>query len=348
MDSLHKMRNKDLKIYDVIKSISAQYPEYNAINCLNLTYTYKELIDDTIMYIRAFHELGIKEKDVVSISMPNFYEAVCAYLALSKIGAVTTFLNPNIGFDREIKLLNQLETEYLINYNKTTDYNKNIKNFTNIRNIITLQNYELGLKRKQGISHLLGYTDYLKFGDIESLSHCNNFMGSKKKNNDSLLFITSSINGKMNQVLLNDRQILNTFSSKEKKVVNFNNKQKSLVTVPFYYKFGFVDSLLNSLVNGFETILAPNISRVNVDYYYRKNPNIVYCEANFVELSKNNINNYRNLSSINTIILNRDNITDEIVISIQEFYKKYGCDVKLFDENWDEYSVVENKQKVMK
>ncbi len=53
-----------------------------------VTYTFKELYDEVNQVANGFVDLGLKEKDIVTIYMPMIPETVIAMLAISKIGAV--------------------------------------------------------------------------------------------------------------------------------------------------------------------------------------------------------------------------------------------------------------------
>ena len=83
----------NLSVSNAFDLVSLGYRNEEAVDCLDLHIKYKDLIKDSSILARAFMELGIKKGDIISICMPNIYQAVVSYFALNKIGAVTTFLN---------------------------------------------------------------------------------------------------------------------------------------------------------------------------------------------------------------------------------------------------------------
>ncbi len=51
------------------------------------------MIEQAITLSKSFKELGVKTGDIITVSMPNFSQAIIVYLAANRIGAITTFLN---------------------------------------------------------------------------------------------------------------------------------------------------------------------------------------------------------------------------------------------------------------
>ena len=68
-------------IYATIKLLSAFYKERCAINCFNLNVSYGKLLDDAVTISLALKELGVKKGEIISVCMPNFYQALATFLA---------------------------------------------------------------------------------------------------------------------------------------------------------------------------------------------------------------------------------------------------------------------------
>ena len=127
----------DMSIYSAIQLLSTFYRNNKAIDCLDLIADYDQLLKDSITVSLALKELGTKKGDIISVSMPNFYQAVATFLACNRIGAVTTFLNAGASQDEINEYLNLFESPIFINYDKTKEENKSIKRKTGVRYIIT-------------------------------------------------------------------------------------------------------------------------------------------------------------------------------------------------------------------
>ena len=110
----------DMSVFNSVKLLNTLYGKKTAVECLELTATYSQLMDDAVTISRALKELGVKKGDIISVSMPNYYQAVATFFACNRIGAVTTFLNPN-ATDQEISdYLNLFESPIYINFDKST------------------------------------------------------------------------------------------------------------------------------------------------------------------------------------------------------------------------------------
>ena len=130
----------NMSIYNALKAINLMYQKKVAIDCLEIEVTYNQLFKDAITISRALKELGVRKGQIVSISMPNFYQAVAAFLACNRIGAVTTFLDPNASKKEIYSYLNIFESPIYINYNATEEENIKCKKETGVEYIITLSN----------------------------------------------------------------------------------------------------------------------------------------------------------------------------------------------------------------
>ena len=114
----------NLSIYNAINLLSTFYRNVEAIDCLDLTVSYDEMIKDAITMSKALKELGIKKGDIISVSMPNYYQGVITFLAANRIGAITTFINSMSSIEEVLRYLNEFESTLFINYDKDEEYNK--------------------------------------------------------------------------------------------------------------------------------------------------------------------------------------------------------------------------------
>ena len=152
----------NMSIYNAISLINSFNKDLNAIECGELNINYNELFNDTITISKSLKELGIKKGDIITICMPNTYQAVAIFLAANRIGAITTFLNYRAS-DNEIKeYLNLFESPLFINYDRSQEYNEEIKKDTKVKQIITLSKNKLYTKEFNTSSNsLIGYNDFI-------------------------------------------------------------------------------------------------------------------------------------------------------------------------------------------
>lgn len=337
IDQTHKKGNTyiqnnpiipNMSIYNAIKLLSTFYRKNAAIDCLDLSANYGELINDAARLSKAFKELGVKSGEIISVAMPNFYQAVVVFLAANRIGAITTFLN---GFaeKEEIKdYLNLFESPIFINYDKDNDYNKEIKRDTKVRQTITLHKNEINLKAFNTDSKIIGYNDFLSFRDMGLVADCfkSKEMTNFGKEQESLILFTSGTTGKPKSVLLTNQNILaiGTYLKNMTGISSFNN-EKCFAGVPFSYPYGLVTSTLLSLLCGRCVVLGPNLSKFNISYYLKKKPNIIFGSPALLDLIIRNIPENQDLSSIETFISGGDFLTKSHCERGKEFFAKHNA-----------------------
>lgn len=320
----------DMSIYNTINMLSTFYRKEEAIDCLDLNVNYDEMINDTVLLSKTFKELGIKKGDIISVSMPNFYQGVIVYLAANRIGAVTTFINSMSSIEEVLGYLNEFESSLFINFDKDSEYNKKIKDNSKVKNIITLNKDEINTKNYGNItSGANGYSDDLFFSDIGSIAKyykkpIYTLYGGKE---DSLILFTSGSTGNPKSVVLTNQNILASgIYMKNTGRIKAKVGERCLVCVPFSYPYGFATSTIMSLICGRVAVLAPTLSKDNIRYYLSKNPNYVFGSPALLELIKRNVKNSDDLSSIHTFVSGGDFLTVSQNKAGVEFFRKHGAE----------------------
>lgn len=320
----------DMSIYNTINMLSTFYRKEEAIDCLDLNVNYDEMINDTVLLSKTFKELGIKKGDIISVSMPNFYQGVIVYLAANRIGAVTTFINSMSSIEEVLGYLNEFGSSLFINFDKDSEYNKKIKDNSKVKNIITLNKDEINTKNYGNItSSANGYRDDLSFSDIGSIAKyykkpIYTLYGGKE---DSLILFTSGSTGNPKSVVLTNQNILASgIYMKNTGRIKAKVGERCLVCVPFSYPYGFATSTIMSLICGRVAVLAPTLSKDNIRYYLSKNPNYVFGSPALLELIKRNVKDSDDLSSIHTFVSGGDFLTVSQNKAGVEFFRKHGAE----------------------
>lgn len=320
----------DMSVVNAIALISVFYRDAIAIDCLDLKVTYQELLDTAKVLTKAFKELGIKNGDIITASMPNFFQAIAIYFAANKIGAITTFLNPGCSIDEIKYYLNEFESPLFIDFNKGKEYNESVKKDTRVRQIITLKPEHLNVKTFNQVKDgSIGYSDYISFNDLKLVADyykgfINPLYGG---NQESLILFTSGSTGIPKSVVLTNENILASGIYMKNSVgVKTKTGEKCLVCVPFSYPYGFATSTLMTLLCGREAILAPTLSKENINYYLKKNPNIIFGSPAMLELIKRNAEAELDLSSVHTFISGGDFLPFNQLQEGKQFFKEHGSD----------------------
>lgn len=319
-----------ISIYNTLKILTKLYKDNIALDCIKLQVTYSELLNNANILSKSFAELGIKKNDIVAVCMPNFIQAVCVFLAVNKLGAITTFLNPNSNEKENVKYLNEYETTLLINYNKSHEHNYKIKNNTKLHNIITLFSKDINRKDFNEKSNTFSsYNDFISYSDLKIVSNYNKHL-KNTYNAKALILYTSGSTGLPKKVVLTNKNVLASgIYMKNTSHLKIKENEKSMITIPFCYPYGFVTSLLMSLLCGRNSILAPYLSQKNIEYYLKKQPNYIFgCPAILEFILKIN-NNKLDLSSISDFITGGDFLPENKYDEAIQFFKKHNSNINI-------------------
>lgn len=319
-----------MSIYNALRLMSINFRDANAVNCLDLTVKYQELINDAAMFSKAFRELGIKKGDIVSISLKNTYQAVAAFFAANSIGAVVTFLNSQSTTEQIINYLNEFESPLFIHNDKGTEYDIKIIRDTKAEHVITLKDEDIS-KRNFDTQINNGYNNLISFRELKSIADYKkgfSFNTSSGKENALILF-TSGTTGLPKSVVITNKNILASgIYMKNSCKLEIQSGEKSLVCVPFSYPYGFCTSLIMSLLCGREAVLAPNLCNENIAYYYGKGIDIVFGSPAMLELTMQNIPKEQRLST-KTFISGGDFLYQKQIESGKNFFKEHGADIEI-------------------
>lgn len=315
-------------IYTLLKLLSLRHLDKPAIDCLDLKANYNTLLNDSVTISLALKELGVKKGDIISVAMPNLYQALVAYFACNRIGAITTYLDAVSSPEEINSYLNLFESPILINFNKDDNYNKKIKQQTKVKHIITLNKNNINsltLTNNYKITSNENIIDYNSLGSIAKFQKCKLEPFHTKKE-DSLILFTSGSTGTPKSVVLTNENILaaEIYAMNTSHTENITGN-KTMTCVPFSYPYGFVTSALTSLLWGKETILAPYINKDTIGYYYKKNPNIVFGSPALLDLTLRNIPETQDLSSVTHFISGGDFLTSSHAKRANEFFIKHGA-----------------------
>lgn len=304
---------------------------HKIVDCLNLRVDVKEFQKDSLIIAKAFLELGIKPKDIIVVSMPNYYQAIPVFKAANMIGATVTYLNPLASMEETKNYLNMYESPVFINCNKEQTYNDEIKNGTKVRHIITMNE---NLRNSRNLNRKVGYS----VGSVEDftyheLGNVGKYQKNKFKTNfggkqDALILYTSGSTGKAKSLLFTNENLIASciYLKNSTHVPNVTpDDSRWMNVVPFMYPYGFGASVLQTFLSGREVILTPNLSPENISYYYSKNPHLVFGSPAHLEMTKRNLPKDQDLSSLKIYLSGGDYLSVSQSHAGIDYFKSHGA-----------------------
>lgn len=319
----------DINVYNALVMLSIFYRGKIAIDCKEIVATYQKMIDDAKTVSLALKELGVRKGEIVTVSMPNFYQAVLMFLACNRIGAVTTFLN-YFASDEEIKYyLNLFESSVYVNYGRTKEDNYAMKKDTKVRTVITLGkscNNKLEIFENYKDSYDGLTVDFNSLGSIATYQKRKFELPHSSKENALILFTSGSSTGKSKAVVLTNENVLaaGTYLKNSSKIKN-NKDERTLVCVPFAYPYGFGTSTLMTLLSNKTAILGPDIGANTILYYMRKKPEMIFGSPALMELIKRNVPSGEDLSFLHTFISGGDFFGIKAYEDSKRFFREHNA-----------------------
>jgi len=234
-----------------LRKTVAKFPNNDALISAHQHYraTYTEFYEQVTAVAKGLIALGVKSGDRVGIWSPNCYEWTLLQYATAKIGAIMVNINPAYRTSELIYVINQSGLSYIFSaiQFKTSHYKKMIddaREFTDTlrKEVYWGESWELFLAQGKKVSDekLQAYEAKVQFDDPVNIQY------------------TSGTTGNPKGVTLTHHNILNNAYFIGIRM-NYTDKDRVCIPVPFYHCFGMVIGNLCCTAHG-ATMVIPNDS----------------------------------------------------------------------------------------
>lgn len=234
-----------------LRKTVAKFPNNDALISAHQHYraTYTEFYEQVTAVAKGLIALGVKSGDRVGIWSPNCYEWTLLQYATAKIGAIMVNINPAYRTSELIYIINQSGLSYIFSaiQFKTSHYKKMIddaREFTDTlrKEVYWGESWELFLAQGKKVSDekLQAYEAKVQFDDPVNIQY------------------TSGTTGNPKGVTLTHHNILNNAYFIGVRM-NYTDKDRVCIPVPFYHCFGMVIGNLCCTAHG-ATMVIPNDS----------------------------------------------------------------------------------------
>ena len=234
-----------------LRKTVAKFPNNDALISVHQHYraTYTEFYEQVTAVAKGLIALGVKTGDRVGIWSPNCYEWTLLQYATAKIGAIMVNINPAYRTSELIYVINQSGLSYIFSaiQFKTSHYKKMIddaREFTDTlrKEVYWGESWEYFLAQGKKVSDekLQSYEAKVQFDDPVNIQY------------------TSGTTGNPKGVTLTHHNILNNAYFIGVRM-NYTDKDRVCIPVPFYHCFGMVIGNLCCTAHG-ATMVIPNDS----------------------------------------------------------------------------------------
>ena len=336
-----KIKIEDISIYQMLVKNNASRDKNVAINYYGTLITYKELFYKINQAANAFRSQGIRRGDIVTICMPNTPEALIAFYAINKIGAVANMIHPLSG-EQEIKnYLISTHSVMLIMIDICYEKVKNVIKETDVyKTIVTSASDSMGFLLTFGYQVTQGYKikkpkrseEYVYWKDFirKGLNYRDTAEITVGKDTPAVILHSGGTTGNPKGIVLSNGNF-NALSTQAKIVFSeVGPKDKVLAIMPIFHGFGLGVSINAPLALGCEVILVPQFNAKKFDKLLEKyKPNILFGVPTLFEALINTNNEHLNLSMVKYVISGGDSLSPALERRINVFLTNHKARIQI-------------------
>lgn len=331
----------DFSLYKLLEESADKRKGLTAYNYFGKCASYSEFIEQIEEAAKAFKTIGVKEKDTVSICMPNTPEALISFYAVNKIGAVANMIHP-LSAENEIKYyVNLTESKVIVTIDLALNKINHILSETKLEKIIQVSPADsmpmalsMGYYVKKGRKlHLekcdiaIKWSDFIKGGKSYSKE---TFVNTDKDKTAVILYSggTSGLpkgieltNYNFNALAIQSYEICHTL----------NEGDRVLSIMPVFHGFGLGICIHTVMYFGGMAIILPQFNASEFDKLLVKyKPNIIAGVPSLFEVMlKNKRMDNVDLSFLHLVISGGDSLSESLKEKVDKFLQDHHADVSV-------------------
>ena len=261
----------DGSMFDAMKKIADEYPNYIAIEFMGKTTTYSKLVDEVHKCAKALKTLGVREGDRVTIALPNCPQAIYMFYAINLIGGIANMIHP-LSAEKEIEFfLNDSKSVTAITLDQFYGKFERIRENTSINNIVIASiKDELSKPIRAGYmftegrkiqkipsdAPIIRWNEFIKLG-----KYCfYKYEVQRKSDDPAVILYSGGTTGTPKGILLSNYN----FNALGKQIISANTMfrpgDKMLAAMPIFHGFGLGVSIHAMLQSGGRCILVPRFT----------------------------------------------------------------------------------------
>ena len=331
----------DISMYKMLEESVTKHPEHISYNYYGTKKTYRQFQQQIRECVKAFQALGIKEKDRVSICMPNIPEAIISFYAINKIGAVANMIHP-LSSENEIKYyLKVSQSKFIVTTEVSCNKILHVASETDLNRIILASvgnsmpfylkiGYHLTKGRKiklEKSSLVLKWKEFIKQG--KGISDSDVLQG--RGWDVAAILYSGGTTGYPKGIELTNLNFNALAMQSYEACQCLREKDKVLSIMPVFHGFGLGICIHTVQYFGGTCILLPQFSAKTFDKLLTKyTPNVIAGVPTLYEaLLKNKGLDGVDLSFLKCVISGGDSLSVSLKKKVDTFLKEHGADIQI-------------------
>ena len=329
-------------MFEAVERIADKYPNQVAFDFMGKSTTYRKLVQEIETCAKALKTIGIRERDKVTIAMPNCPQAIYMFYAVNLVGGIANMIHP-LSAEKEIEFyLNESESVTAVTLDQFYHKFEHIRQNTKVVNLIIASikdalshpikaGYMLSEGRK--IEKIPADAPVIRWADFMKLSkHCFYKYKVKHKADDpAVILYSGGTTGTTKGILLTNKN----FNALGQQVIAanpmFSPGDKMLAAMPLFHGFGLGVCIHTMLSQGGRCILIP---RFTPESYAKQ---IVRYKCNFIAgvptlyeaLLRISVMDGKDLSCLKGVFSGGDSLSIELKKKVDRFLAEHRATVQV-------------------
>ena len=326
----------NISLYEQIRRSSIKFEDEYAYVYLGKKVKYKTFIKKIDKAALAFKRLRVKKGDVITICLPNIPEALIAFYALNKLGAVASMLHPLSAEEEIKKSLMDTKSKYLIILDAIYPKIKKTVRSTYVNKVIFVSaSYSMPLFLKIGYRitqfgknrHPLSkyYINWKMFNKL-SIKVKPDFKRFRK-DQPCVILHSGGTSGTPKNVVLQNRAFLLLTVQYKTALPRLDVGDSCLAIMPNFHGFGLGVCMHAMIACGIKTILVPQFDAKKFDVLINKTkPNFIVGVPTLYEalIHGDNVNNL-DLSYVKYVISGGDSLSSSLEEEVNQYLEKHDA-----------------------
>jgi len=340
-----KLNIPNTTIYGFLLRRSAINASPIVARCHEEELSLSRLESESEIYAKAFRKLGVKEGEIVPLCLPPCNEAIVAFFALNRIGAVCTFVSAASSMDELKGYVRRFGSKLMVvSAAHAHELPSIIEECSLSRSVVITPEDSLGMVRDPGAltraflatsapvpqhKRILSLTAFRSLGK----NAVGNPDASEDKDRAAFIAYTSGTTGDPKAILLSNENIIAEVQSLKATLIQFGPRGNALQVVPFNYPYGFIVSTLFPMFVGRTASLTPMLTLSGVlDYLKMYRPYLTLAIPSFYSYMLN-APEFENadLSFLKYAISGGDKLDTVEKERINAFFRHHGSSCRIND-----------------
>ncbi len=333
----------NMTMYEYLVDKSKDNLNLSCIGYFDRNMSYKTFFRKVNECARSFKKLGVEEKDVITICMPNTPEAIIAFYACNKIGAIANMVHPLSG-QEEIKLyVNETNSKVLLMIDVCYEKVKEIINETSLyKTIVVSAKDSMPLLWKVGYQFTRGFKvlkpkrrnkNYIYWNDfiINGLTYNEEITCNMKKDDPAVILHSGGTTGVPKGIVLSNANFNALEQQCEVNIDKAKTGDKIITVLPIFHGFGLGVCIHTGMCKGIKNILMPEFDNKRFTKILKsEKPQLLACVPTLwnAMVANKKLEN-TDLSFLKYCINGGDTMYSDAETNFNNFLHKHGANIKL-------------------